>query len=82
MLHSTTNNKQAVKEFRRKAASPPHFVTHEADESILKSRFRCDTLSPAYKSAAPCYRAVYCIHRLMHFNGGGEQPTKLPLLPG
>ena len=34
----------------------------------------------ADKSAAPCCCSVYCLHRLMHFNG--ERPRTLPLHPG
>jgi len=71
------NNNKWSKNFDER----PHrseLVTPATGESNLEPRFRRDALSPADKSAAPCYCSVCYLHSLMHFSGG-VQPPKFPL---
>ena len=53
----------------------PALVTPVPGKFILKPHFRCDTLSPADKSAAPCCCRVCCLHSLTDINGGTTSKT-------
>jgi len=59
----------------------PALVTPVPGKFILKPHFRCDTLSPADKSAAPCCCRVCCLHSLTDFNGGNN-PQNRPFSRG
>jgi len=47
-----------------------------------KASILYDAVYPVDYSAVPCCCGVCCLHSVMHFNGGGEQPSKISLLLG